>query len=55
MGQLNKWYEVKGIFGQVTDADMKGNVAELRMKEARISRVSLKFLNPETGEQCIGA
>merc|ERR1719375_852306 len=54
LGQLNKWYEVKGIFGQVTDADMKGNVAELRMKEARISRVSLKFLNPETGEQCIG-
>ena len=55
LGQLNKWYEVKGIFGQVTDADMKGNVAELRMKEARISRVSLKFLNPETGEQCMGA
>jgi len=54
LGQLNKWYEDKGIFGQVTDADMKGNVAELRMKEARISRVSLKFLNPETGEQCIG-
>ena len=54
LGQLNKWYEDKGIFGQITDADMKGNVAELKMKEARISRLALRFLNPETGEPCIG-
>jgi outer membrane protein insertion porin family len=54
LGQLNKWYEDKGILGQVTGADMKGNVAELKMKEARVSRVSLRFLNPETGEPCVG-
>ena len=48
---LNAWYEERGIFGQVVDADLsEGGVCELKVTEAVISKVAVRTLHKDTGE-----
>eukprot|EP00887_Chlorella_sp_A99_P003922 scaffold11.g3922.t1 len=49
--RLNQWYEERGILGHVTDVTMAaGNVVEVRVAEAVVGRINLRFLDPKTGE-----
>ena len=48
---LNQWYEDRGILGQVVDVEMgDGGVAALRLSEATVHRINLRYLDPKTGE-----
>lgn len=51
---LNKWYEDHGVFGQVVDVDMQEGIAQLKLAEAVVGKVNLKFLDGETGEPTKG-
>jgi len=48
---LNKWYEDHGVLGQVTDVDMGGGVANVKVAEALVGQVKLKITPPGDGEQ----
>ncbi len=48
---LNAWYEERGIFGQVVDADLsEGGICELKVTEAVVAKVLVRTLHKETGE-----
>ena len=48
---LNAWYEERGIFGSVVDAELsEGGVCELRVKEAEVARVTVRTLDRASGE-----
>ncbi len=48
---INSWYEERGIFGQIVDADLsEGGVCELRVTEAVVARLAVRTLSKETGE-----
>jgi outer membrane protein insertion porin family len=48
---LNSWYEERGIFGQVVDADLsEAGVCELKVTEAVVAKVSVRTLGKDTGE-----
>lgn len=51
---LNKWYEDHGVFGQVVDVDMQEGIAQLKLAEAVVGKVNLKYLDGETGEPTKG-
>lgn len=50
VGKLNRWYEEKGVLGQVIDVDTSSNVAEVKVSEAVVSRVILKYIDKNTNE-----
>jgi hypothetical protein len=42
--RLNDWYEERGVFGQVTDADLsESGVCELKVQEAVVSKVHTRL------------
>lgn len=48
---VNAWYEERGIFGQVVDAELsEGGICELKVAEAVVARVVVRTLSKETGE-----
>jgi len=52
---LNAWYEERGIFGSVVDAELsEGGVCELRVKEAEVARVTVRTLDRASGEPVAG-
>ena len=53
---LNSWYEERGIFGSVVDADLsEAGICELKVTEAEVARVSVRTLDRTTGEPVVGA
>ncbi|KAL4449506.1 hypothetical protein ABPG77_007150 [Micractinium sp. CCAP 211/92] len=50
VGKLNQWYEKKGVLGQVIDVDTSNNVAEVKVAEAVVNRVLLRYLDKNTNE-----
>jgi len=51
VSKLNSWYEQHGVLGQVIDVEMGANdIAEIRAAEATVNRISLRFLDPKSGE-----
>lgn len=50
MQSLNRWYEERGIFGQVVNVDMQGGVANLTVAEALVGQVNLRFVPVGGGE-----
>ena len=48
---LNQWYEDRGVLGQVIDVEMgPGNLADIKVAEAVVSRINLRFMDPKSGE-----
>jgi outer membrane protein insertion porin family len=51
VARLNSWYEENGVLGQVTDVELgAGDVAQVRLAEANVNRITLKYVDPKTGE-----
>ena len=51
VGRLNAWYEENGVLGQVTGVELgTGDVAQVKLAEATVDRISLKYVDPRTGE-----
>ena len=51
VASLNAWYEKNGVLGQVVDVQMgTDDVARIKVGEALVNRVSLRYIDPETGE-----
>ncbi|KAI3429606.1 hypothetical protein D9Q98_005692 [Chlorella vulgaris] len=50
VGKLNRWYEDKGVLGQVIDVDTTSNVAEVKVSEAVVNRVILRYVDKATNE-----
>ncbi|CAG9465111.1 unnamed protein product [Pedinophyceae sp. YPF-701] len=51
---INRWYENRGLFGQVADVEMVRGVAELRIAEVAVGKVGLRFLKAGSGEPVRG-
>jgi len=47
---LNQWYEDRGIFGQVIDVDVQDRVANVKVAEAVVGKVNLRFVPIGGGE-----
>ncbi|KAK3280296.1 Outer envelope protein 80, chloroplastic [Cymbomonas tetramitiformis] len=53
--RLNSWYEERGIFGQVVDADLsEAGECQLKVQEAVVSKVTLRVLDRESGDPIKG-
>lgn len=51
VSSLNAWYEKNGVLGQVVDVQMgSDDIARIKVGEATVNRVSLRYIDPETGE-----
>ncbi|KAI7843074.1 hypothetical protein COHA_003245 [Chlorella ohadii] len=50
VGKLNKWYEEKGVLGQVIDVDTSSSMAEIRVSEAVVNRILLRYVDKKTNE-----
>lgn len=51
VASLNSWYEKNGVLGQVVDVQMgTDDVARIKVGEATINRVMLRYIDTETGE-----
>lgn len=51
VASLNSWYEKSGVLGQVVDVQMgTDDIARIKVGEAVVNRVSLRYIDPETGE-----
>jgi outer membrane protein insertion porin family len=51
LSAINSWYEERGIFGQVVDADLsEGGICELKVAEAIVAKVTVRTLHKDTGE-----
>ena len=50
IAKLQGWYDDHGYFGQVVDVDVVGNTAEIKITEAVVSDVRVRFTNPEGAE-----
>ena len=48
---LNSWYEDHGVLGQVIDVELgQGDVAQVKVAEATVNRIALRYVDPKTGE-----
>lgn len=51
VSSINQWYEKNGVLGQVIDVEMgTDDIARIRVGEATVNRISLRYIDPETGE-----
>lgn len=51
VARLNAWYEQHGVLGQVIDVTMgAGDIAALKVAEATVNRISLRYADSKTGE-----
>jgi len=48
---MNSWYEKNGVLGQVIDVQIgTDDIARVRVGEAVVNRVTLRYIDPESGE-----
>lgn len=48
---LNNWYQDHGVLGQVIDVGMgQGDVATIKLAEATVNRITLRYIDPKSGE-----
>lgn len=48
---LNDWYQDNGVLGQVIDVGMgQGDVATIKLAEATVNRITLRYVDPNSGE-----
>lgn len=45
--KLDRWYQDQGVLGQVVDFDFKDGLVEMRVGEAEVGQINLKFLDKE--------
>jgi len=51
VAKLNSWYEQHGVLGQVIDVELgQGDVAQVKVAEATVNRIALRYVDPKTGE-----
>jgi outer membrane protein insertion porin family len=51
VAKLNSWYEEHGVLGQVIDVELgQGDVAQVKVAEATVNGISLRYVDPKTGE-----
>jgi len=51
VASLNQWYERHGVLGQVVDVQIgTDDVARIKVGEAVVNRVNLRYIDTETGE-----
>ena len=51
VSSLNSWYERNGVLGQVVDVQMgTDDVARIKVGEATVNRVMLRYIDTESGE-----
>ena len=51
VARLNTWYEDNGVLGQVTGVELgTGDVAQVKLAEATVNRISLKYVDSKTAE-----
>lgn len=51
VASLNSWYEKHGVLGQVVDVQMgTDDIARIKVGEATVNRVMLRYIDTETGE-----
>lgn len=51
VARLNRWYEEQGVLGQVVDVELgAGDVAQVKLAEAVVNRIALRFVDSKTGE-----
>jgi outer membrane protein insertion porin family len=51
VAKLNSWYEEHGVLGQVIDVELgQGDVAQVKVAEATVNRIALRYVDPKTGE-----
>ena len=51
VARLNSWYEQHGVLGQVIDVELgQGDVAQVKLAEAKVNRILLRYVDPKTGE-----
>jgi outer membrane protein insertion porin family len=51
VARLNGWYEAQGVLGQVVDVELgAGDVMQVRLAEATVSSIALRYVDPKTGE-----
>ncbi|BDA46032.1 Outer envelope protein 80, chloroplastic [Coccomyxa sp. Obi] len=48
--RLNRWYEDRGIFGQVTEVDDTGGVINVKLAEMVVGNLNLRYVDRKTGE-----
>ena len=51
VASMNSWYEKNGVLGQVIDVQIgTDDIARVRVGEAVVNRVTLRYIDPESGE-----
>ncbi|KAK7261551.1 hypothetical protein RIF29_27865 [Crotalaria pallida] len=55
ISSINGWYMERGLFAMVSDVEiLSGGILRLKVSEAEVNNISIRFLDRKTGEPTIG-
>ncbi|KAK1259576.1 hypothetical protein QJS04_geneDACA010312 [Acorus gramineus] len=55
INSINGWYTERGLFGLVSDVEiLSGGILKLKVSEAEVNNITLRFLDRRTGEPTTG-